>query len=134
MMDAVAEPDSFDVAIEGCPVAACAFSGERAVDVFEGAADCKVFLAVLVPDNIASGSDGFGEVVEEFFFLEGEFFEAGDLVPEDTDISYAFGEVFEVIGGGSGKDWTTHEGPGHEWQQQVSFDRHKVVSCVVRAR
>ena len=109
VVDAVAEPDAFQVDGERAVEVALAVALVVGVDGFEQAADAQVVAPVLVKEDVAALKGGLGEVVDEGFLPEAELVETRHLVAEHLDVGKLLVGVLEVIGHGRRQCACGHE-------------------------
>ena len=86
MMDAVGEPDLFQVLFERFPLGAFAVARIVLVDRFERAAHGQIVLAILVVEDVAAALRGLGQIVDELLLVERKLGEARDLVTDHLDV------------------------------------------------
>ena len=68
------------------------------IDILDEVADGQVVAAVLVPEYVAAGDGGLGEIVDEDALARGEFLEAGHFVAQHLDVCKTIHGVVEIIG------------------------------------
>ena len=86
VVDAVGEPDLFEVLLQRQPFGRSTVALVVFVNDLKRAAHGKVHRAVLVEKNVAAALGGFGKVIDQLFLFERKLLEAGDFVTDDLDI------------------------------------------------
>ena len=97
MVDAVAEPESLKVGLEGDEVFVRAVTVVVDVCVFHHLADAEVVFAILVEEDVASVEGCFLQVVDEGLLLQGEVFKTFHFVAEHLEVSKPLVCIFESI-------------------------------------
>ena len=109
VVDAVAEPDPFQVDGEGLEEVAVPVALVAGVDGFEHAADAQVVAPVLVEEDVAPLQGGFGKVIDKGFLTEAQVVETGHLVAEHLDVGKLLVSVLETVGHGGGQRTGSYE-------------------------
>ena len=97
MMDAVSEPDSLEVGLQGQEVRRLPISFIGCIDRFQCPAYRQVITTILIEQDVAPHQCGFRQVIKQLFLLEGEGFESRDLVSQDLQVGETVDHVIESI-------------------------------------
>ncbi len=98
VVDAGGEPHALEVDGEGLEEFVGTFSAVVFIHGFEECTDAEVVTSVLVEKDVAAFKGGFLEIVDEGFFLEGEFLETFHFVAEHLDVGELLVGIFETVG------------------------------------
>ena len=97
MVDAVAELNLFEVCFKSLELRVVFVAVIRFVYVFEQIAQLQIVFVVLIPEDVSAVESRFGEIVHEFFLLEGQFLESGHTVAEYLYVGEPVDSVVEVV-------------------------------------
>ena len=86
VMDAVGEPDLFQVFLQRLPLGRRAVALVILIHRFERAAHGKVVFEILVEQDVAAALGRFGQIIDQLLLLQRKLLEAGDFVTDDLDV------------------------------------------------
>ena len=101
VVDAVGEPDAFNVGHELGPAGVVPVAFVARDDGLEGAADLEVVLVVLVEDDVPAADGGFAEVIDQFLLGRRQGLEPGHLVAEDPQVGELVDLPLELAAAGA---------------------------------
>ena len=85
-MDAVGEPDLFQVFLQRLPLGRRAVALVILIHRFERAAHGEVVFEILVEQDVAAAFGRFGQIIDQLLLLQRKLLEAGDFVTDDLDV------------------------------------------------